>query len=125
MEEPFLSAVECTGVRQTEIHTAEPMVPELSVCEFEMAIEKVITNKSPGTDHIPAELMKAGGRIIRSEIHKLINLIWYKEELPEEWKKSIIIRRVIKPPPYWFVSFHILAYQHKPQHISFYQYFIF
>jgi hypothetical protein len=26
-------------VRQTEIHTAEPLVPELSAFEFEMAIE--------------------------------------------------------------------------------------
>jgi len=87
----LLSVLGINGVRQTEIHTAEPLVPELSVSEFEMAVEKVKTNKSSGTDHIPAELMKAGGRTIRSEIHKLINSIWYKEELPEEWKKSIII----------------------------------
>jgi len=94
VEEPFLSPIGFTwsyDVRQTEIHTAEPLVPELSAYEFEMAIEKVKTNKSPGTDHIPAELMTAGGRAIQSEIHKLINLIWYKEEFPEEWKKLIII----------------------------------
>jgi len=35
--------------------------------------------------------MKAGGRTLRSDIHRLINSIWYKEELPEEWNKSIII----------------------------------
>jgi len=28
-------------VRQTKIHTAEPPVPELSVFEFEMAVEKL------------------------------------------------------------------------------------
>ena len=27
----------------------------------------------------------------RSEIHKLINSIWNKEELPEEWKESSIV----------------------------------
>ena len=27
--------------------------------------------------------------VLRSEIHKLINSIWNKEELPEEWKESI------------------------------------
>jgi hypothetical protein len=80
-----------SGVRETEIHTAEPLVPEPSASEFEMAIEKLKTNKSPRTDHFPAELMKAGGRTICSEIHKLTNSIWYKEEFPEEWKKSIII----------------------------------
>ena len=30
---------------------------------------------SPGLDQIPAELIKAGGRTIRHEIHKLINSI--------------------------------------------------
>jgi len=40
----------------------------------------------------PAELIKAGGgRTIWSEIYKLINSIWNKEELPEEWNESIIV----------------------------------
>jgi hypothetical protein len=47
--------------------------------------------KSPGTDQIPAELIQAGGNALRSEIHKLINCIWNKEELPEHWKESIIV----------------------------------
>jgi hypothetical protein len=37
-----------------------------------MAIEKLKRHKSQGTDQIPAELIKAGGRTIRSEIHKVI-----------------------------------------------------
>jgi hypothetical protein len=37
-----------------------------------MAIEKLKSHKSPGIDQIPAESIKAGGRIIRSEIHKLV-----------------------------------------------------
>jgi len=36
-------------------------------------------------------LIKAGGKTIRSDINKLINSIWNKEELPEEWKESIIV----------------------------------
>ena len=44
----------------TEIHTAEPLVPELSAFEVELAIEKLKRHKSPGTDRIPAELIKAG-----------------------------------------------------------------
>jgi hypothetical protein len=46
-------------VRQTEVHTAEPLVPEPSALEVEMAIEKVKRHKSPGTDQIPAELINA------------------------------------------------------------------
>jgi hypothetical protein len=62
-------------VRQTEVHTAEPLVPEPSAFEVEMAIEKLKRHKSTGIDQIPAELIKAGARIIRSEIHKLITSI--------------------------------------------------
>jgi tRNA A58 N-methylase Trm61 len=50
-------------------------VPETSAFEFEMAIEKLKRYKSPGIDQIPAELIKAGGSKICSDIHKPINYI--------------------------------------------------
>ena len=56
-------------VKQTEIHTAEPLVPEPSAFEVELAIEKLKSHKSPGFDQIPAELFKEGGRTIRYQIH--------------------------------------------------------
>jgi hypothetical protein len=74
--------------RQKDI--AEPLVPEPSAIEVKMAIEKLKRHKSPGTDQIPAEMIKEGGGTIRSEIHKLINSIWNKEELPEEWESIIV-----------------------------------
>ena len=80
------------NVRQTEIHTAEPLVPETSSLEVQLAIEKLKSHKSLGIDQIPAELIKAGGRTVHYYIHKLIISIWNKEELPEEWKDSIIVR---------------------------------
>jgi len=49
--------------RQTQIHTAEPLVAEPSAFEVEMAIEKLKRHKSPCMDQIPAELIKAGGKI--------------------------------------------------------------
>jgi len=78
-------------VGQAEIHTAEPLVPEPSGFEVELAIDKLRSHKSPGIDQIPAELIKAGGRTIYLEIHKLIISIWKKEKLPEEWNESIIV----------------------------------
>jgi hypothetical protein len=63
------------GVRQTEMHTAEPFVPGPSASEAEVAIGKTERYKSPGVDLIPAELFQAGGETLRSEIHKLIMLI--------------------------------------------------
>jgi len=48
-------------VRHTEIYTAEPIVPEPSAFQVELAIEKLKSHKPPGTDEILAELIKAGG----------------------------------------------------------------
>jgi len=56
-----------------------------------LAIEKLKNHKSPSTDQIPADLIKAAGRTTRCEIHKLIISIWNKEEFPDEWKESIIV----------------------------------
>ena len=78
-------------VRQTEIHTTEPLVPDTSSSEVELAIENLKSNKLLGIDQIPAELIKAGCKTIRCYIHKLIISIWNKEELPDEWKESIIV----------------------------------
>ena len=49
-------------VKQTDNHTAQPLVPEPSAFEVDLAIEKLKSHKSPGIDQIPAELIKAGGR---------------------------------------------------------------
>ena len=52
-------------LRQEEIHTAEPLVPEPSAVEVELAIEKLKSHKSPGIDQIPAELIKVEGTKMR------------------------------------------------------------
>jgi hypothetical protein len=41
------------GIRQTEIHTAEPFVPEPSAADVEAAIRKLKRYKAPGSDQIP------------------------------------------------------------------------
>jgi hypothetical protein len=64
------------GIRQTEIHTAEPFVPEPSATEVEVAMRKLKRYKAPGSDQIPAELIQVGRETLCSEIHKLIMLIW-------------------------------------------------
>ncbi|PNF26628.1 hypothetical protein B7P43_G09369 [Cryptotermes secundus] len=76
----LLNVHRVSDVRQIEIHTAEPLVPHPNK-----------RYKSPGSDQIPAELIQAGGEILRSKIHKLITSIWHKEKLPDQWKESIII----------------------------------
>jgi len=69
----LLNVHEVKDVRQEEIHTVEPLVPQPSVFEFELAIEKLKNHKSPGTDQIPTELIKAGDRTIAV---RFINLLF-------------------------------------------------
>jgi hypothetical protein len=48
-------------VRQTEIHTAEPLVSGHSTFEAEIFIKKLKRYKSPGIDQIVEKLIQAGG----------------------------------------------------------------
>jgi hypothetical protein len=87
----LLNVHNVSDVRQTEVHTAEPLVPGPSRLEVEIAIAKLKKYKSPGSDQIPAELIQARSKMLLSAIHKLINSVWHKEELPDQWKESIIV----------------------------------
>lgn len=55
------------------------MVLESSCFQFDIAVEKLKRYKSRGAGLIWAELIQAGGRIVHSEIHKLINFTWNEE----------------------------------------------
>jgi hypothetical protein len=80
-----------SDVRQMEVHTVESLVPSPNRLEVEIAIAKLKKYKLPGSDQIPAELIQAGGEILLSVIHILINSVRNKEELPEQWKETIIV----------------------------------
>jgi hypothetical protein len=82
----LLNVHRISDFRQIEIYTAEPLVSNPSPFEVDIATAKLKRYKSPGSDQIPA-----GGEILRSKIHKLINFIWNKEKLPHQWKESIIV----------------------------------
>jgi hypothetical protein len=60
LEELLFSVIECANVRddrQIEVHAAEPLVPGTSFLEVEIAIAKLKTYKSPGSDQISVELI--------------------------------------------------------------------
>jgi hypothetical protein len=81
------------GVRFTKklVETAEPFVPDPSICKVEVAIGRLKRCKSPGSDQIPAELIQVLAETLHSEIHRLIKLIWNKEDLLHQWKASIVV----------------------------------
>jgi hypothetical protein len=67
----LLNVQNVSDVRQIEIHTAEPLVPDPSCLEVEIAITKLKKCKSPGSDQISAEPIQAGGETLLSLTHKL------------------------------------------------------
>jgi len=73
------------------MHTGEPLIPELGCSEIEIAIAKLKTRKYPDIDRTVAELILAGGNTLRSEVHKLINSICNKVELPHQWTESVTV----------------------------------
>jgi hypothetical protein len=78
-------------VRQIELHTAEPLVSGPISLEVVIDVAKLKMYKSSRIDQIPAELIQARGDILLLVIHKLINSVKNKEELPDQWKESIIV----------------------------------
>jgi hypothetical protein len=75
------------AVRQTEMQTAKPFVPQISASEAEVANGKLKNYKLPGVDQIPAEMIQPRKEILHSEIHKLITLFWNIKELPQQQKE--------------------------------------
>jgi hypothetical protein len=64
-----------------DIHMVEPFMPEPSLVKVEIATGKFKGPKFPGTDQIPAKVIKAGDETLYSEIHKPNHSICNKEEL--------------------------------------------
>jgi hypothetical protein len=58
-----------SNVRQKEIHTVEPLVPDPSPFEAEIAIAQLKRYKSPGSDQIPAELIQAGSALKKTHVY--------------------------------------------------------
>jgi hypothetical protein len=105
----LLNVHNVSDVRQIEEHMAIPLGTGPSRLEVEIAIAKLKKYKSPGSDQILAELIQAGGEMLLSAIYKLINSIWNKVDLPDQWKESVIVPvhiRVIKLTVIIIVGYH-------------------
>ena len=110
--------------RQRETHTAEPLVPEPSAFEVELAIEKLKSHKSPGIDQIPEELIKKGGRTIRYQIHKLFFLFGIKRNYLRRGRSVSLylsIRRAIKQIVVIIGAYHFCQLRTKYYSTSFSQ----
>ena len=71
------------------------MVSELStpptIQEVTAAINNLKSNKSPGADGIPAELLKYGGQALITRLHQLTQTMWQEEAVLQQWKDARIV----------------------------------
>lgn len=65
-------------------------VEEPTFEEFLTSVRKLKSNKAPGIDGIPAELIIQGGDHFLKQLYRLMLTIWRTEQLPEEWKVAIV-----------------------------------
>jgi hypothetical protein len=81
------------------MYTAELLVPGPSRLEVEIAVAMLKKYKSPDSDQILAEPIQARGETLHAVIHKSVNSIWNKEELPDH-RRSLLLyqfaRKAIK-----------------------------
>jgi hypothetical protein len=74
-----------------------------------MATENLKSHKSPDIDEIPAELIKAAGRTIHSEIHEVLNLFGIRGNCVRSRRSQslyLFIRRVIKQTVVIIEAYH-------------------
>lgn len=59
--------------------------------EVQTAVHSLKNNKSPGSDNIPAELLKQGGYLCIRTLHRYITKVWTDENIPQQWKDASIV----------------------------------
>jgi len=60
--------------------------------EIEECISTLKSNKTTGVDELPAEFLKAGSSLISQWLEPLFESIWEKEQLPQDWRRGLIVK---------------------------------
>jgi len=68
----------------------QPQIPLTSYNEMCFIINNLKLNKAVGSDNIPPEMLKHGGRTLKQKLYKLILMIWNNEKVPQQWNEGII-----------------------------------
>ena len=63
----------------------------IAVEEVEAAIGKLKNGKAPGACGMSAKILKAGNLVVVKWLHKILSIAWSMWEVPEDWRKAVII----------------------------------
>ena len=64
----------------------------ITIDEIIAAIRKLKNNKAPGEDGVCAEMQKATENVTPKILHKIFQDIWETEDIPQSWKKGLIVK---------------------------------
>jgi hypothetical protein len=98
-----------SAVMKTEIRIAELLVPDPSYYEAQIVIASLKNYKLPGSDHIMVEPIQTWSETLHTKIYELINFVCNKDELPKQWKESIIVpiyKKVEKTTAVIIIGYH-------------------
>ena len=74
---------------QVPVNESVDVTPTLR--EVQIAIRQLSRGKTPGSDSIPAETYKESGSALMGKLLTLIQLMWVKEQLPQDFNDASII----------------------------------
>ena len=63
----------------------------IGIEEVAAAIAKLKGGKVPCVCGINVEMLKAGGSVIAEWLHAIVNLMWTKGVVSDDWRKAIIV----------------------------------
>ena len=72
---------------KVQINTQPPTLSELK-----SAIKELKTGKAPGSDGLLPEFFKLDVDFAASELHPIIKHFWESNDIPEDWKKGLIVK---------------------------------
>ena len=64
---------------------------ESTIDKIKSTIIQLKTEKTAGPDEIIAEAIKPGGKPILSRLRSLLRMIWHTDNIPNTWKKGLIV----------------------------------
>lgn len=60
--------------------------------ELKQIIEKPKNDKAPGGDKLTTEMFRNLNQTGMTVLLEICNTVWHKEQMPEEWKTTFIVR---------------------------------
>ena len=65
--------------------------PDILECEVKWALRSITMNKASGSDGIPAELFQILKDGTIKLLYSICQQIWKTRQLPQDWKRSVLI----------------------------------